>query len=416
MFTILRGFVPLALAAGLLTACTGGGTESNVQVSTLGQAMDGITADQQAAFERGRALFSKRFGPSEGLGPLYNATSCESCHSTPVPGGSAKMYRNFYIAAVGFPGFQFALPGTPSVVVPAFGQTPHATSSFSTTARRSNLPTTIFGLPVAITQRNALPTFGVGLFETISDATILANADPDDLDGDGISGRGNYFNGGLGRFGTKAQSNNLEQFTRGPLNNQMGITSNPFQGTGATVSLGEGRLQVGADPTAPLVDMDGVPDPEISEQDLSDLIAFARFLAPPRKKAFSAEATQGEQLFGQIGCTKCHIPALQGTDGPVEAYTDLLLHDMGPGLADGVHMPGTVPQASSISLGTTESEWRTQPLWGVSMSAPFLHDGRAETLDEAILLHGGEAQTIRDTYVGLSDAERAAIIAFLEAL
>jgi CxxC motif-containing protein (DUF1111 family) len=416
--TLLRILSALAIVFASTTACSGGDGNSDFAVATsnLGQPIEGLTADQLAAFERGRQIYTKRFKASEGLGPLYNAVACSSCHANPVVGGSAELYRNFHLAAVGFPGFQFALPGLPSIVMPAFGQGPHATASFDIDGRRTDMPTQAFGLPVTIAQRNSLQTFGVGLFETVSDATILGNADPDDLDGDGISGRANTRDGRVGRFGTKAQTNNIELFTRGPLNNQMGITSDPFEGDSATASLGAGRLQVGANPNDPLTDNDGIPDPEISSQDLADLITFQRFLAPPEKKPFGTMETAGELLFDQIGCVKCHIPSLPGANGPVEAYTDLLLHDMGPGLADGIHIPNTVPQLSTISLATTEQEWRTAPLWGVSMSGPFLHDGRAQTLRDAIEMHGGEGDASRIAFLGLTDVEQDSIIAFLEAL
>ncbi len=382
----------------------------------LGDPIQGLTPGQRAAFERGRVVFERRFLPSEGLGPFYNATSCASCHSTPVTGGSARLYRNFYLAVWGNTTSQFPLPPGLSAIVPAFGSgEQHATSTFTLEGGRPVIPDDYLGFAVTVAQRNAVPIFGVGLFELVSNATISSNSDPDDLDGDGISGRFNTDVGTLGRFGVKAQSNNIELFTRGPLQNQMGVTSDPFLGAAGTVSLSHAALlQVGADPNDPTIDGDGVPDPEISHGDLGDLIAFTRFLAPPAKKPFNAAATQGEALFGFIGCTSCHIPSLPSSRGPVEAYTDLLLHEMGPDLADGLAFG--VPQPSSISEDSTRLEFRTQPLWGVSLHAPFLHDGRAETLEEAILAHGGEASNSRDAFAGMSQANKDYLIAFLEHL
>lgn len=374
----------------------------------VGGPIDGLTPDQLAAFQRGRVLFSKRFTPSEGLGPFYNATSCSSCHSTPVPGGSAQLYRNFYLAVYGTDSSQGSIPPFLSPVVPAFGTgaTHAAAFDFSLEGPRTVIPPTVFNQPVMSAQRNGLPIFGVGLFEQISDVDILANEDFLDADGDGISGRPNFdFAVSLGRFGTKAQSNNIELFTRPPLMNQMGITSDPFLGEAAIVSLC--RAQVSTNPNDPLVDSDPVPDPEISVEDLGDLIAFTRFLAPPTPLPFDAAATHGEELFDQIGCTKCHIPSLPSARGPVNAYTDLLIHYMGAELADHIKLGLN---------GTTSLEFRTQPLWGVSMHAPYLHDGRAETLQEAIELHAGEALAIKNAFVALPPADQADIISFLEHL
>ena len=381
-----------------------------IPVVNPGDPRSDLTADELAAFHRGREMFVKRFKPSEGLGPLYNATSCSSCHSKPVPGGASDLYRNFYVASWGFTPFLFNLPGLPSPVVPAFGSTLNA--PFSLENGRTLIPAMINTVPVASDQRNGIPVFGTGLFELISDATILANADPDDADNDGISGRVNADGAGVGRFGSKSQSNNIELFTRAPLFNQMGITSDPVQGSAGTISLGHGALMQGSStPNASTVDNDGVADPEISTQDLSDLIAFSRFLAQPQKKVFNSAAIRGEQTFAQVGCVACHIPSLESSKGPVEAFTDLLIHNMGPGLAGQVSF-GT-PQPSSIDPVTTEAEWRTAPLWGASNVAPYLHDGRAPTLLDAILLHGGEGAASRTAFQALSATQQEDILEFL---
>jgi len=389
----------------------------------LGDHIDGLTPEEEAAFERGREVFLRRFKPSEGLGPFYNATSCVSCHSTPVPGGGAELYRNFYICMVHPPGpFQSGLNDLPSPIVPAFGSgewnsgpPAHMSAHFTLEGDRIRMPDPeTYPFELNIAQRSAIPIFGTGLFEFISDSTIIANSDPDDVDGDGISGRYNTDAGAIGRFGVKAQVNNIEVFTRAPLQNQMGITSDPFLGSAGTVSASLAAFQGTTDPNDPTTDDDGVPDPEISHDDLGDLIAFTRFLAPPEPKEFTEAAKRGQASFDDMGCTACHIPSLDSSRGPVNAYTDLLIHYMGDDLADGLGF-GT-PQFSTNDEQHTAYEFRTQPLWGVSMAAPFLHDGRAETLDEAIRLHGGEGQASRDLYVALTDEERADLIEFLEKL
>ena len=376
----------------------------------LGDPLPGLTTDELASFERGKKLFQKRFTPSEGLGPLYNATSCESCHSKPVMGGAADLYRNFYVAAIGVPPFQTNLPGLPSQVIPAFGT--QSTPLFSLEGKRVELVHEFEGSPVTSAQRNSIPLFGVGLFEFVANATILANADPEDTNGDGISGRASGDAAGLGRFGTKCQSNNVEFFTRAPLKNQMGITSNPFKGVAGTVSLAPGVAPQGSGtPNAPTTDNDGVPDPEISPADLGDLIAFTRFLAPPQSAAFDEAASRGRATFEAIGCTKCHVPELASSRGPVRAFTDLLIHDMGDELADNINFG--IPSASPSSPPHTGREFRTSPLWGVAKFGPWLHDGRASSLDEAIRLHGGEAAAIRSAYVALTTNEREDVLAFL---
>ena len=146
--------------------------------------------------------------------------------------------------------------GLPSPVVPAFGSSINA--PFSLQRGRTVIPEFVNSQPVASDQRNGIPVFGTGLFELISDETILANADPDDANEDGISGRANNDGAGMGRFGSKAQANNIELFARAPLFNQMGISSNPVQGLAGTVSLGHGALMQGtATPNAPTADNEG---------------------------------------------------------------------------------------------------------------------------------------------------------------
>jgi CxxC motif-containing protein (DUF1111 family) len=376
----------------------------------LGDPLPDLTPDELAAFQRGRAVFTRRFTPSTGLGPFYNATSCLSCHDKPTVGGTASLYRNFFVAAYGSQFSQGALPPFVSVVLPAFGSgADHATTTeFTLEGRRPDLPDTFFDLPVFAAQRNSIPIFGVGLFEFVSDVTILANADPFDADADGISGRHNIDSMFVGRLGLKAQSNNIELFTRAPLQNQMGITTDPFLGSGGMVSCASSALvQVSGNPNAPSTDHDPVPDPELSHADLGDLIAFTRFLAPPAPKPFTPAALNGEQLFDQVRCTDCHIPTLASSRGPVNAFTDLLIHFMGADLVDNMNFGGN---------GTTGAEFRTQPLWGVSHFAPYLHDGRAATLEAAIQTHGGEASIAKNLYNALTPAQRADIVTFLEHL
>ncbi|NRA96154.1 MAG: hypothetical protein HRU14_08105 [Planctomycetes bacterium] len=397
-----------------LTACSGGGggvAAGGTPDAGVGGPIEGLPAATLAAFERGRALMTHRFSPAEGLGPFYNATSCAACHEVPVTGGSSPLYRNFFFAAQGFPPFQGPVttaPEIPSIVLPNFRAPPF-------TQPRPTIPPSSALFPVVTPQRNAPAMFGIGLFEFVNNDAITSNSDPDDANGDGISGRFNRtptFD--IGRFGYKCQANNIEAFIRGAANNQMGMTTDPIAGIAAVVSLSTRFLpQVGGGQSSPTTDGDGVPDPEISVNDFADIIAFSKFLKPPDRLPDTPESLAGEALFDAIGCTRCHLTSLPSSIGPLAAFTDLLIHDMGPALADGVSQG--LPQPS-LTSGTTENEFRTQPLWGLRLHAPFLHDGRADTIEQAILAHAGESETIRLAYEALTQVEKDNILAFLEIL
>jgi CxxC motif-containing protein (DUF1111 family) len=368
----------LLLLASLAAACGGGDdTPPPVPVEqNLGDPRPGLDPAVLEAFERGREIFVKRFTRAEGHGPDFNTNSCRSCHEFPAVGGSAPRYRNFYIAknADGSNFFE-----GDQLVARTFSYDRPVRESMATAAVQA--------------QRGTPPLFGVGFIERIRSADIRANADAFDDDNDGISGRFNIDGAEIGRFGYKAQEGNLEAFIRAPIFNHMGITTDPLSSTTqATI------------PDEPTTDNDGVPDPEMSRQDLSDLLTFLQELDAPHPLPMDDVALRGEAVFDEIGCAKCHIPNIvRESEPPVYAYSDLLLHDMGPGLDDGITM--------GIATGT---EFRTQPLWGLRHHAPFLHDGRADTIHDAIDLHGGEAQPARDAYTQLPESDRTALIRFLE--
>ncbi|PYO91277.1 MAG: thiol oxidoreductase [Gemmatimonadetes bacterium] len=259
-------------------------------------------------------------------------------------------------------------------------------------------------LPAGVTTVAARTTpeiFGFGFLDAIPDSVILSYADPDDRDHDGISGRPNRFvDGRLGRFGRKAFVPTLREFNDAAFQVEIGITnpSVPLEGT----VTGQ-PLPPGTDPA---------PDPELNAHGLELTDAFVRLLAPPAPLKQSREARHGRDVFTQVKCAGCHIPALRTGDSPIEAlrykdvaaFTDLLLHDMGPDLAD-------------ICFGlATPSEFRTEPLMGLRLRSHFLHDGRAKTPEQAIDLHGGEATRSRELFRALPAADRAALLAFLKTL
>jgi CxxC motif-containing protein (DUF1111 family) len=371
----------------------------------LGAPLPSATPEQLAAFQRGRKVALHRFTPEEGLGPEFNLTFCAGCHEKPVFGGSASHYRDFLLV-----GDELA----PDTVVPR-GKNGVQRQFSLDSGRAPSDPLT--NLSAA---RNPIPFFGAGLLAEIPDTEILRHADPDDTDGDGISGRVNYDGMLVGRFGRKAQTARIELFVRGPLFNHMGLTSNPlsetqraalpaFKAPLVTPSVVNGVGAVAAKqaviPDEATIDLDDVPDPELSESELFDVVCFASLLAAPRPDDPTAQTERGEATFNEIGCDGCHLPSLRGPRGAIPAYTDLLLHDVGDDLADGFPMGEAAGR-----------EFRTQPLWGIAAASPYLHDGRANTIDDAVRWHGGEATSIRDAYLDLSEGARADLLAFLESL
>lgn len=397
-----HALVLLALAP-LLAACPedppGVPDDADIFGERLGDPVPYATEEQLATFERGHAVAIKRFSPEEGLGPTINVTFCGSCHERPVIGGGGPRYRDFYLNGTSLSDGSF-VPNGKGGVLTSYGYA------------GADIRPAIDAESNVVTHRNPIPFFGVGPIAEIDEASILANEDPDDTDGDGISGRANYDRGFVGRFGRKAQTVSIEGFIRGPLNNHVGLTSDPLSEEDkarlpidSSSQAGDGFRQAAA-PEEPLVDDDDVPDPELASEDLFDLVSFAMLLAPPAPDAEPSEAAvRGETLFDELDCSGCHVRGLVSPRGLVPLYSDLLLHDMGPELADGI--------VQNIADG---SEFRTQPLWGVVAAGPYLHDGRADTLHEAIVWHGGESEASREAYEALSSEEQDDVIAFLESL
>ena len=390
----------------------------------MGEAVPYATQAQLEVYELGREVALRRFDYADGLGPAFNATFCGSCHEKPVLGGAGGLYRNFYLTGIvddygAF--FPAESAGDAGGVVrhyqrPGFGDGVHPSLD-----PRTNV----------IAQRNPIPFFGVGLIAELDEAVILANADPDDEDGDGISGRPNYDRGFVGRFGRKSQTVSIEGFIRGPLMNHLGITTSPLSSTqkaalpvdssasdsssdsnsmrqSAASDLMHALLPAGqaAALDSPLTDEDGVPDPELSTDDLFFLVSFTMLAAAPEVRTdLSDHELNGSDHFDRLGCGDCHIPRLDGPRGPLPVYSDLLLHDMGEELADGLQQGEA-----------TGAEFRTQPLWGLAAVGPYLHDGRATTVDEAIRMHGGEASRSQARYLALTMAEQDELLDFLDTL
>jgi CxxC motif-containing protein (DUF1111 family) len=357
-----------------------------------GDPVRGLTKDQLASFDRGKVVFDSTFTPETGLGPLFNADGCGECHEDPVKGGvgdEVELHASAFhppvcdpLAAQG--GFVFQLQSTPALKA-ALGIDSEPVPPDATARALRTTPV----------------LFGRGLLDLVPDSLILSYADPDDKNRDGISGRPNHFvDGRLGRFGRKAFVPRLDEFNDGAFSAEQSITS-PAVLTEETI--GGKAIPAGVDPLA---------EPEINQEALNRTNDFVRLLGVPTPLKASKDAKRGRKIFADIGCAGCHIPRLRTGDSPISAlshkevaaFTDLLLHDMGPALAD------------MCLSEATPAEFRTEPLIGVRLKPNFLHDGRDTTLERAIQSHGGEASRARDGFLGLSPPDQVALIAFLKTL
>jgi len=263
---------------------------------------------------------------------------------------------------------------------------------------------------------------GLGLLEAIPEEQIMAHADPDDADGDGISGRPNrvwsqlHEKEMLGRFGWKANVPTIIEQNAGAFSGDIGI-STTLHPSGA----GECTERQTSCIDAPSGNSPKCQNVEVGDE-LFELMTFytQNLAVPPRRYADDPEVLKGKALFHQTGCAQCHQPNFLTGDVPEQPhlsnqriwpYTDMLLHDMGEGLAD------NRPDGKASG-----SEWRTPPLWGIGLTetvsdhTQFLHDGRARNLTEAILWHGGEGQAARDLFAALDKEDRDRLLAFVNSL
>lgn len=359
----------------------------------------GLTAEETKIFFDGDVAFNDEvFVRASGLGPTFVATSCGSCHAGDGKGHPFTTLTRFGQSGPGEN--QFLKQGGPQLqnrAIPGFK------------------PET---MPAGATYSKFMPpaNTGLGFLEAVTDADIIAMSDPNDVDGDGISGvpqwkklasfiephQGAIERNGMyiHRFGKKASAYNLLHQTVAAYSEDMGVTS-----TFLPKSVYNG-LET---------------DPEVSTQTVNDVVFYLQTLkAPIQRNPDDVEVMAGKRVFNQINCNGCHKPELKTGFSPIEVlsnktfypYTDLLLHDMGADLDDG------------YTEGNAETnEWRTPPLWGLGLSPNsqggqyfLMHDGRARSIDAAIKLHGGEAADSRDKYNKLSESERSSLLKFLESL
>lgn len=431
-----------------------------------------LSFEQELEFKVGNGLFRKLWvsSPSstlasDGLGPLYNARSCQRCHlkdgrghppegpeddatsmflriSVPAPEGGEMSEIEAFLLSIG--------DETPRTRPdPVYGgqlqdfATPGQTAEYRLGVAWEEVPVTLSGGETAslrsptwraddlgygplaegamLSPRVAPQMIGLGLLEAIPAADILAHADPADRDGDGISGRPqavwsfDHERPMLGRFGWKAGAPTIREQSAAAFAGDIGISTPVFEAPWGDCTEAEAACRAGphgdGDERGTEVDAEGL-----------DLVTFySRNLAvPARRDMDDPEVLRGKQVFHDTGCTACHTPKFVTArleDRPEQSfqliwpYTDLLLHDMGEGLAD------NRPEGAASGR-----EWRTAPLWGIGLTPQvnghsyYLHDGRARSLLEAVLWHGGEAQPARDRVVEMPPEDRAALVKFLESL
>jgi CxxC motif-containing protein (DUF1111 family) len=333
-------------------------------VALVLQAQHGTAPDATSLTARGARLFSARFGAPQGLGPLFNDVSCAECHNTPTiggggPAGLAPVLRIGRLADGAYdPLLARGGPVARAHSVAELG--PTSCGAMAGVPAGANLTSV----------RNAPPLYGLGLIDAIPDDVMVAGERSS-------QGRPNLVDSRVGRFGWKADTPTLRQFVGDAFRNELGMT-NPLA-----------PFDLVVDPTCTTNSLD------IDADAVNAVTLFIASLPAPTSKVGES------RVFQDIGCATCHVPSLGG----VPLYSDLLLHDMGRALDDAV----VQGQARGV-------DWRTTPLWGLSGRARFLHDGRAHTIEAAILAHGGEAEPIAQRFRGLAPAERAALLAFLQTL
>lgn len=417
--------------------------------------------DRELDFALGNGLFKKLWvtapastQSSDGLGPLYNARACQQCHfrdgrghppeGPDDPGVSMVMRLSVPKSLVDETHAFFANAPEPTYGVQLQDKSIAGVAAEGRVAITYETQPVIMGdgtvvelqKPIyalrdlaygdlhpeaQISPRIAPQMIGLGLLEAVPEADILTYADPDDVDGDGISGRPNrvwsveFDQWMLGRFGHKAGEPTIRAQSASAFVGDIGLSTPLTPSSWGDCT--EAQIDCRAAPNGD----SGDEQLEVSTEVLDLVTFYSRNLAvPARRDAEDPEVLRGKAVFYDIGCTSCHRPKFvthRLADQPEQSfqliwpYSDMLLHDMGPGLAD-----------DRPEWDATGREWRTAPLWGIGLTqtvsghSRYLHDGRARSLTEAILWHGGEAEAIRETFRTLSPADRAALLKFLESL
>lgn len=354
----------------------------------FGDPLRGLTPAERELFIAGLDEFEEEETAEEGLGPTFNRTGCAVCHLIPAIGGSSEIKETRGARDSG--GVYHDLLG--GSLFQREGINERCRERFPETANIR-------------AARQSVALFGSGLIEAIPDGQLERYAAQQRASHPEQAGRLHHVmdvasgKSLIGRFGWKSQQASLLAFSADAYVNEMGITSRLFPEENAP----NGDMNK-------LAACDTIPDPEDADNAIDAFADFMRFLAPPPRLPQGPEVDRGHTLFEKIGCEVCHhagftaVSAVGAINGRrVDAFSDFLLHDIGTG--DGI-IQG---EAQGLEL-------RTAPLWGVSQSAPYLHDGSAETLERAILRHGVQAQSARDAFEALSESDQAALLAFLESI
>ena len=357
----------------LMAAPSFGGTAATSQFFT--QAQDAGMAADMTSF--GSVLFSLNVTPDQGLGPLFNAQACSECHSSPFAGGMA-LLPGHDVRRVGRlreDGSFDSMQGRGGPVA--------RTRSVVEMGVPCDVSTGIPSGAEVVSQRNAMTLRGAGLLDTIGLGDVLVNMAAEPA---AVRGRPNVLaDGRMGKFGWKADAPTLIEFMGVAFRNELGLT-NPLQPRDEVRGCGANQNS-----------------PEVDALALQAAAKFLNTIDPPAPEQACLNSA-GATLFQSTGCANCHTPALPGPGARqmLQLYSDLLLHDMGPGLADQMR------QGSALG-----NEWRTPPLWKLSERGKFLHDGRAMTVTDAIMAHGGQGQAARDRFLALDSASKQALLAFL---
>ncbi len=414
----------------------GGNATISANISRpLLQIIPNLPSSALGGISTGRELFIAEWTPAEqgrvlfdGVGPLFNANACTQCHSAE---GRKPIYAvNGELSDA----ILFRLGNKQGIAHAYYGeqmQHQSITSDIETegemryvaTASQNDKPAGIqfnfspanLNQPLgdsAISGRISPQLVGMGLLDLIPEANIIAAADPEDSNKDGISGRVHWVNDGtqqrIGRFGWKAINSSLRTQNANAMSQDMGLTTSVFMDPNCTASQ----------PICWTSPNGG--SPEVSDSSLDAVTDFMTALAVPERRANDLSAfNKGAQLFAQVGCASCHTPKQKTGDSMrfpllsqqiIYPYTDLLLHDMGAALDDGVK-----------EKNAESYEWRTPPLWGIGIvardpEARFLHDGRASSLTEAIMWHGGEAEKTKTRFIQLPATQKETLLSFLKSI
>jgi CxxC motif-containing protein (DUF1111 family) len=443
-----QGNVEADVEPGTAEMFRGGVVDPGVRMGAAGAGapLDGLSPAELAFFDAGRDEFTETgsvqgeaFVPNTepGLGPRFNAEGCAICHSQPAIGGTSPL-RNPQVVSATLEGARNAVPwfvtedgpvrearfvsrrdGSPDGGVAALFVVSGRSDAVGCEIAQPDFgrpgnPLTGKGGDPNLIFRTATPVFGAGLIEAIPDGTLLANRDADATRKAslGISGRVNRNDndGSITRFGWKAQNKSLLLFAGEAYNVEQGITNELFsderdQTRGCQFNqLPEGRGSVFGDTASD------------SHSAIVMFATFMRFLAPPAPAADDTSTAAGREVFRTVGCAACHTPTLRTgrmpipalSEQPANLYSDLLLHDMGSGLADGI--------SQGVASGR---EFRTAPLWGIGQRIFFLHDGRTSDLVEAIAAHqsrGSEANEVVSRFRRLPDRDKQDLVNFLRSL